>query len=980
MILPSIWAVINALKKDETSKINKFFQLKIPNSDYDYIKMWEIYMEVVAAKGQQLNYPFKSRAYGKDNQKLKFDIPFYTNIQKLIDLELKRKIKKITFEPLLEKYLKRFDENEIDVVRQIIISFAILLNQDDILYKSIIEVSQDFFIDNRYVLSLSVDHHLIQDCVIEKRDSGLSDGKSFLHKEFNLNSSFYKLVIGSRLSNLDKLNFSNHPLREFFGVEKIKTYEESDKITYSAQDFDFEKIDDLFSEENEEFEKYSTKEESDEKIKKNELEANEKEDFFKEEEIVAFEDDLDYLNSQHLWISELEKISKEKYDSIIREADDTKIYSYEQKMQYLKNNSKLRLKKTEEAGFTPRLERISRKLKLSETEKDIIKVLTVRKVFIPEDHGIVDDNIGSILRLLIDDPQQRVRERKIFLKNSKLIKYHLIQVSKLGLLGDNFYDSRVTIDTRLVEYFQGHDFQLSEYLDGTVLYKPVVKLDDVILDKSIKNSILELIENFPKYIKLRKNLRFAESIDRGKSVALLFVGPSGTGKTMLANAVANRFSKRILSINLNSRLGGIPYEDDNIISFVFREARINDAILFFDESELLLRERIPTLLTELENHEGIVIFATNADFRFDEAMKRRIYLTCRFHEPSALQRKQIWQLHLPENIEIAKDLDLDVISRQFVLNGGLIKNAVFTAILKAVNDGSEKIILKNSHVIEAAKEQLSNKLFMSKTQRDIVPKRTLEDIIVSEKNRMNLLEIINFERSRNILENEWGFEEKFPYKQGIVSLFHGPSGTGKTLAAEVIARETGKSLRQMNYSQIVSMYVGETEKNLEAILQEGNDEKSIILFDEAEGLFSSRTNVSSSTDKYANLQTDTLLSLIENNNLFVILTTNHIDLIDKSFMRRIKFIVEFDQPDSNSRLELWNVLTPNKLPLAEDVNYVELANRYPFNGGDIKNILIRVASRKAITYTNGEVISQSEFIDGCDEYFEIKNAKNKLGF
>jgi SpoVK/Ycf46/Vps4 family AAA+-type ATPase len=158
-------------------------------------------------------------------------------------------------------------------------------------------------------------------------------------------------------------------------------------------------------------------------------------------------------------------------------------------------------------------------------------------------------------------------------------------------------------------------------------------------------------------------------------------------------------------------------------------------------------------------------------------------------------------------------------------------------------------------------------------------------------------------------------------------LFHGPSGTGKTCTAEAIAFETGKTLKVVNYVHVQSMWVGETEKSLEALFREVADQDSILLFDEADALFSRRTGVCSSGDRFANIETDVLLGLVERHNTFAILTTNCFENIDSAFFRRIRYIVEFSKPGPDMRGRIWKTLMPPKLPLEESVDLQELADR-----------------------------------------------------
>jgi SpoVK/Ycf46/Vps4 family AAA+-type ATPase len=174
--------------------------------------------------------------------------------------------------------------------------------------------------------------------------------------------------------------------------------------------------------------------------------------------------------------------------------------------------------------------------------------------------------------------------------------------------------------------------------------------------------------------------------------------------------------------------------DDGLFSLLFREARMSDAILFFDEAEEMLERRMNELLIEIEKHHGIVIFATNASFKIDDAMRRRINHIQLFQEPGPALRKRIWEIHLPKSVRMDKDIDLELLAQRFEINGGLIKNAVFAGLAKAVSENKRgKPLIKLNHLMEGAREQLRNKLFMSKLEEPKIPQKGFESLVLPKK-------------------------------------------------------------------------------------------------------------------------------------------------------------------------------------------------------------------------------------------------------
>jgi len=186
-------------------------------------------------------------------------------------------------------------------------------------------------------------------------------------------------------------------------------------------------------------------------------------------------------------------------------------------------------------------------------------------------------------------------------------------------------------------------------------------------------------------------------------------------------------------------------------------------------------------------------------------------------------------------------------------------------------------------------------------------------------------------------------------------LFTGPPGTGKTLAATAIARELGQELYRVDLSQMVSKYIGETEKHLGALFDAAEQGDVVLLFDEADSVFGKRTEVKTSVDRYANLEVNYLLQRIERFDGVVVLTTNFEAGIDEAFARRIRFRVAFDAPDAEARCALWRALMPGDVPLALDVDLPALAAQFELSGGHIKEVVLRAAS---LAMASSESVSQ----------------------
>ena len=209
-------------------------------------------------------------------------------------------------------------------------------------------------------------------------------------------------------------------------------------------------------------------------------------------------------------------------------------------------------------------------------------------------------------------------------------------------------------------------------------------------------------------------------------------------------------------------------------------------------------------------------------------------------------------------------------------------------------------------------------------------KQQLEDACAQVKNRYQIYET-------------WGFSRKNVYGTGISIVFSGPPGTGKTMAAQVLAGELGLELYKIDLAAVVSKYIGETEKNLNLIFEEGRKVQAILFFDEADVLFSKRTEVRDSHDKYSNMEAAFLLQKMEEYTGVTVLATNYLQNIDEAFKRRLTYIIDFPFPDQESRKRLWSSMTPEELPLSEDVDFDFLAQRFELSGSQIKNSFLNAA-------------------------------------
>lgn len=223
----------------------------------------------------------------------------------------------------------------------------------------------------------------------------------------------------------------------------------------------------------------------------------------------------------------------------------------------------------------------------------------------------------------------------------------------------------------------------------------------------------------------------------------------------------------------------------------------------------------------------------------------------------------------------------------------------------------------------------------------IEPKARWEDLILPREHMQTLGEIAAQVRQRMTVYQTWGFAIRNDRGLGITALFAGPSGTGKTLAAEVLANDLQLDLHRIDLSQVVSKYIGDTEKNLRAVFNAAEQTGAVLLFDEADALFGKRSEVRDSHDRYANIEVSYLLQRMEAYRGLAILTTNKRGSLDHAFLRRLRFLINFPFPDATHRAKIWARIFPDETP-TRDLDVLKLA-RLNVAGGNIRNIALNAA-------------------------------------
>eukprot|EP01083_Nonionella_stella_P073466 198656_1 len=752
-------------------------------------------------------------------------------------------------------------------------------------------------------------------------------------------------------------------------------------------------------------------------------------------ELGPYKDDLDYLRDHFEVISHRIKLQQ---TSMQTEDDHYSFLSNKKKPQNVtrefKNKERqalrkceIRLEKTMAAnGWIPRLERLVKIRNLNQFEKWVILSLIgvilsseIRKTSNSSrviSFGKEALSVFLLLTIHCSTLHEQIAHRKYFYKSATLVKEDIIQVSEGHSNNRDLTCCNVTIDRRMIDYCVALDTEFGALVEGSRLYTPTVSIDRVILPPGTKRKILDSVSDMKRFTKLKKDLGMDEIVSYGNGVVLMFHGMSGTGKTMMANALAKHLGRKVLLVNFMSISKNS--KDLESVFLVFREAKIQNALVFMDECEALFEKRdvrrdytVNILLNAIEQYDDILILATNRPFDLDEAMYRRITLSVEFRAPSVHLREAIWAEHIPKKLKLHSSVDLAQLAMKYELTGGFIKNAVLSALKRSFSRNSEEIILEHDDLDAACQEQITGQLQLVGFEHRFVPKRSFSDVILSSANLELAGAAVEMDKAKKVLNGQWGFEE-----EGTTLLLIGPSGTGKSVCAEAISFACGRPLKVVSCAELMTSHrISKMTTRTDVF----NDVVSgaIIVIEGAE-LFFSRSQAAPEALNY-------LCSRLDSFKGMVIMMATTVEgggsvarLLEDSqsaVARRIEFILNFEHPSVSMRQCLWRTLIPKKVPLPgsmlstqgepgsisgthdepgsipdtqersgsiPDTAFRALAERFrEFNGAVINRCIVRASAKAALqTSPSKRFLTERNLIESAE--FERKrsdSSSRKLG-
>ncbi|HUU26425.1 MAG TPA: ATP-binding protein [archaeon] len=463
--------------------------------------------------------------------------------------------------------------------------------------------------------------------------------------------------------------------------------------------------------------------------------------------------------------------------------------------------------------------------------------------------------IGNLLQIILPNSfGEQMKAIKRFHKESPLVACHLIEFYGDIEDCDSIQGVELNLPLRLINWISGYPEDI--LAQGRFrIERPTDKLENVILPDSYKDCLKALLERYDDYVAKYKSLGMDELITYGRSIVVLEYGPPGTGKTMLARAMSSHLGRPLISLRKDMDAGErYPHSAEGLVARLFREAKLQNGIVFLDECERLCSENgefTRELLYELENNDIMVIMATNRPDLMARALDRRISLKLPFNIPDAASRLKIWRTLIPQGVTLKSEVDLGRLAAKYSLAGGYIKNAVLMALKAAVNRAKDgTIALAQNDLEDAAKEQERHVGGVNLYRKIVQPQESLEHCMVSAGDRERLMEIASLADGHRLLKLRQGSGSTDRHRglYGFKVLFYGHEYTIAFQAAQGIAKKLGVNMETVILEDVLSEKDRKSEDStitqfkVEHLFENAAGTGNILVFCDRSGLLGSKEN------------------------------------------------------------------------------------------------------------------------------------------
>jgi len=497
------------------------------------------------------------------------------------------------------------------------------------------------------------------------------------------------------------------------------------------------------------------------------------------------------------------------------------------------------------------------------------------------------------------------------------------------------------IDTEPADTLMSSGLRINErilhYLAG--VSAPDVRLHDLAVvipaPDSMPASYQELAEKIASAWASGLSLPPSETSPENRLSLIELCGDQTRPKGTIAANAAALLQLRLYSLDARALPQNDPAESRMLLRLWEREAILSEAALFLDwpdRADSAADGRISAMIERIQRPLALGVRQPSGGID-----RTRVIFTV--EKPTRAEQTDLWRDALREHHPDAANLNgaIDALVAQFSLTPSAIRSAARQAgsFAREADDS----LHPGGRLWDACRTHARPRLEGLAERIEVAA--AWDDLILPAKEMDLLRRMCVCVRNRTRVYEHWGFEAKGHRGLGMSALFAGPSGTGKTMAAEVMARELRLDLFRIDLSQTVSKYIGETEKNLRQVFDAAEDGAALLVFDEADALFGKRTEVKDSHDRYANIEVSYLLQRMEAYRGLAILTTNRRNAIDQAFLRRIRFVVDFPFPETGQRAEIWRRVFPDATP-TENLR-IEKLSALRVAGGNIHNIALGAA-------------------------------------
>lgn len=550
--------------------------------------------------------------------------------------------------------------------------------------------------------------------------------------------------------------------------------------------------------------------------------------------------------------------------------------------------------------------------------------------------------------------------------------------------------------------------QLQPILDlrvnGSMPFSTVVTPDKRIIDFLFGKRPMQLDENYIRFFKMLTDDKELDPImaNQGQLDAMeisyregvrifSFFGDEGSGRKFFIKQFCKKNGMGAISVNCKKLFVYDFAFVEKALWAVTRECILTNSCCCLDELTFHEEEKDKFLgymdlaFAKLVS-KGLLVYALSKEKMPMRDITKEEFTELEIPTPTTQEREECWRL-FAKDYALGDDIDLLEMATKFLFTPGKIKAALANA--RSLATMNKDILIPRATLFQGCNNQMSSELTQKATK--VKANFGFEDIVMNRDQRETLEHAIDQMNFRKQVYDNWHYTKKYPYGRGLSVLLFGAPGTGKSMCAQVIAHELNLELYRVDLSKVIDKYVGETEKSISMIFREAKKCNVVLFFDECDTLFAKRSDDGGSNQASNNNKTALLLQEVEAYDGVSVLATNYKHNIDPAFFRRMKYIVEFQFPNADTREMLWRTTIPKDTPLAEDVDIRFLAEKFEFAGGNIKNCILNAAFLaaadgdgkevrmkhylQAIRYEyvkTGKVFTRSDFEPYAEEVFGME--------